>query len=659
MSTLSWWRRWSIRRNFNRISGPDRLIDYAEWKSVQGSRQDVISRRAFALIDTDGSGYIDFDEYLKFAEMLYSTDRTLVLGYIFRTYDSNNDGKLDRAEVESILQATLSEQSLRLSNSVVKDLTDALLFSIVGKRKVSINQEDFISASIEFPGIEQHLDNFTEDWTNYGRRIKTTADKATIISADIFHRLKRRIQANWLAYLWGAALLALNVYLFLHAMSRYAASGHSLAVQIARGGGACLNLNSAIIVLPMCRALITGLNASFFSKLVPLNDPVKFHKIIAYSVVLFSIVHIAAHTTNYILTHQSLVDALFYNLTGLTGVVATLILTLLVWSNARWKKKSHQLFSLAHYSYAVFIVACLYHGPVFWAWLTIPLLLFFVDALIRTFSKTRKLVITKLTALSDRVTTIRLNKPDRFNFRPGDYLWLNIPELSRWQWHPFTISAAPENNHINLHIKSAGDWSGALNNLACKKDITIKNLPAVIDGPYGAPASHIGKSRIAILVAGGIGVTPFASVMQSLLIKDKRARSKHLKSNQIIYFHWLNRSHKSYDWFVSMLAEAESQLGSDRFSLYIHLTTLSHDLTNLLMQMALEAYHKKHNLDPITGLKAITSAGRPDWDQLFGEVSMRHGKERVDLYFCGPKPLGDMVKKMCLKYGFIYRAEKF
>ena len=32
-----------------------------------------------------------------------------------------------------------------------------------------------------------------------------------------------------------------------------------------------------------------------------------------------------------------------------------------------------------------------------------------------------------------------------FHFRPGDYVFLNIPAIAKHEWHPFTISSCPEN----------------------------------------------------------------------------------------------------------------------------------------------------------------------------------------------------------------------
>lgn len=42
-------------------------------------------------------------------------------------------------------------------------------------------------------------------------------------------------------------------------------------------------------------------------------------------------------------------------------------------------------------------------------------------------------------------------------------------------------------------------------------------LEIFIDGPYGAPSSHIFRAQHAVLVGTGIGVTPFASILQSIM----------------------------------------------------------------------------------------------------------------------------------------------
>lgn len=49
-----------------------------------------------------------------------------------------------------------------------------------------------------------------------------------------------------------------------------------------------------------------------------------------------------------------------------------------------------------------------------------------------------------LVSFSPQVTHLLIKRPPLFHYRPGDYLYLNIPSIARYEWHPFTISSAPE-----------------------------------------------------------------------------------------------------------------------------------------------------------------------------------------------------------------------
>lgn len=43
-----------------------------------------------------------------------------------------------------------------------------------------------------------------------------------------------------------------------------------------------------------------------------------------------------------------------------------------------------------------------------------------------------------------QVTHLVIKRPQFFHFKPGDYVYINIPVIAKYEWHPFTISSAPE-----------------------------------------------------------------------------------------------------------------------------------------------------------------------------------------------------------------------
>ncbi|MCH7589333.1 MAG: hypothetical protein IIC78_15055 [Chloroflexi bacterium] len=58
---------------------------------------------------------------------------------------------------------------------------------------------------------------------------------------------------------------------------------------------------------------------------------------------------------------------------------------------------------------------------------------------------------------------LEVERPPNFRYRPADYVFVRCPEVSRLDWHPFSISSAPEEENIlAIHIRATGSRTGAL-----------------------------------------------------------------------------------------------------------------------------------------------------------------------------------------------------
>lgn len=44
-------------------------------------------------------------------------------------------------------------------------------------------------------------------------------------------------------------------------------------------------------------------------------------------------------------------------------------------------------------------------------------------------------------------------KKSEFKYKPGQYLFLNCPYIAKYEWHPFTITSAPEEDYVSVHIR--------------------------------------------------------------------------------------------------------------------------------------------------------------------------------------------------------------
>ena len=63
-----------------------------------------------------------------------------------------------------------------------------------------------------------------------------------------------------------------------------------------------------------------------------------------------------------------------------------------------------------------------------------------------------------------------------------------------------------------------------------------KPLSVYIDGPYGSPASQIFGAKHAVLIGTGIGVTPYASILQSIM--HRYWQNKNICPQ--CHYHWMN-----------------------------------------------------------------------------------------------------------------------
>ena len=52
-----------------------------------------------------------------------------------------------------------------------------------------------------------------------------------------------------------------------------------------------------------------------------------------------------------------------------------------------------------------------------------------------------------------------------------------------------------------------------------------------MDGPYGTSSTHIFQAEHAVLIGAGIGVTPYASILQSIVMRYRSIRQVCPKCN--------------------------------------------------------------------------------------------------------------------------------
>ncbi len=355
----------------------------------------------------------------------------------------------------------------------------------------------------------------------------------------LIRRIEPALQQNGFAYTFLFAYALVNVLMFLHG----AVLGWNLAITpknpkppvhvlyvsaLARGGGALLNLNSVIVIIVAAKALMTYLRRTVLNMIVPFDKAMPaFHSIVGNVLGLGTVIHVVFQSANFALFRLvwkkrypgfNLANYVPLLVTGIILVVVLFVMRVTAMTSMR--KRKFELFWTTHNAgFTLYYVVLMAHGfhagkPSTYKYVVAPLAIYGIDCIMRfQRDKGSRLLLSRaaLTPKGDDMTCVTL--PRTFNYMAGQYCELKLPYISRFEWHPFTIASSPHESKMMFFVKKNGDWTEKLYNLAtAKKNEAPPYIDVLVRGPYGAPAQHVGQYEHVVLISGGVGATPFASI---------------------------------------------------------------------------------------------------------------------------------------------------
>jgi predicted ferric reductase len=110
------------------------------------------------------------------------------------------------------------------------------------------------------------------------------------------------------------------------------------------------------------------------------------------------------------------------------------------------------------------------------------------------------------------VVSLRIEgrKVDRLGARAGQFfLWRFLGRGRWWASHPFSLSAAPDGRSLRITVKALGDFSRRLGEIP-------PGTRVLAEGPFGVFAAEPRRRVKALLIAGGIGITPIRALMEEM-----------------------------------------------------------------------------------------------------------------------------------------------
>ncbi|KAJ3499109.1 hypothetical protein NLJ89_g10135 [Agrocybe chaxingu] len=520
---------------------------------------------------------------------------------------------------------------------------------------------------------------------------------------------------------WIFLHLIVTVFGFMHYQLKdnavTARSIFGLTFPIARTAALVLHVDVIFILLPVCRNFVSFLRRTPLNDIIPFDKNITLHKATGWSIVIGSTVHTLAHMVNFYKLAMvagdttskrvvAFIAANFITGPGLTGWIMVAALGVMAWFAREKSRRAHfERFWYSHHLFIVFFINWQLHGMfcmiqpdrppfcsfntigVFWRYWLVGGVIWIFERVLREVRSRHVTYISKVIQHPSNVMEIQIKK-EKTTTRAGQYIFLSCPEISYFQWHPFTLTSAPEEDYISVHIRVVGDFTTALaKSLGCdfpekggkgdKRGDTPaggkvigtninppmnRTLPRVmVDGPFGSASEDFLNYETILLVGAGIGVTPFASILKSIWYRMNNFNSSKPTRLSKVYFTWVIRDYGTAEWFHSLLHAIEEQDTQNRIEINIYLTAKikEDEMNNIIVQ---DVGAEK---DAITSLRAPTHFGRPNWDRVFSSLVEKHPETDVGVFFCGPAVLSKTLHQMSNKYSepkgtrFFFGKENF
>eukprot|EP00093_Oithona_nana_P006459 06459.XXX_386344_372891_1 [CDS] Oithona nana genome sequencing. len=695
-----------------------------EFASALGMKaSDVFVHKMFNIVDKDGDGRISFQEFLD-TIVLFSKGRTDdKLRIIFDMCDDDKSGSIDKGELSELLNSLVDiAKTKRLSEDNVNALINSMFTSAGFENKESLNYDDFKTMMKEFKGdfLAIGLDckgakqNYLDSTTNVARMQSFGLDAIAerrrpqlLKKWDIFTNfVEENRQHIFYIFVFYVITIALFIerFVFYAFMAEHLDLRHIMGAGIAitRGSAASLSFCYCLLLLTMCRNVITKMKENSLHQYIPLDAHIQFHKIVACTALFFTIMHSIGHLVNFYHVGTQPIDHLhcmtkefnfmsdqrpgidfwfFQTLTGLTGIALFIIVIFIfTFAHPRIRKKAYNFFWMTHQLYVLLYVFSLLHGlarltgpPRFWTFFIIPGIIYTIDKIVTIRTRYMKLDILETELLPSDVVKVKFYRPPNMKVLSGQWIRFSCTAIQPEEFHSFTLTSAPHEDFLSVHVKAHGPFTWRLRNYFDKsindQEEDKDNPPKVrIEGPFGGGNQDWYKFEVAVMVGGGIGVTPYASILNDLVFGTSTNRYSGVACKKV-YFLWICPSHRYFEWFIDVLRDVERKDVTNVLEMHIFITQFFHkfDLRTTMLYICENHFQRLQGRSMFTGLKAINHFGRPDMPSFLKFVQKKHSYvSKVGVFSCGPGPLTNSISDACetvnrqrkLPY-FIHHYENF
>ncbi|KAL2544260.1 Respiratory burst oxidase-like protein F [Forsythia ovata] len=737
-----------VQNNFDKLARDGFLhrSDFAQCIGMRDSKEfalelfDALGRRRRLKVEK-----ISRDELYEFWSQITDQSFDSRLQIFFDMVDKNEDGRITEEEVKEIIMLSASANKLSRLKEQAEEYA-ALIMEELDPEKLGYIElwqlETLLLQKDTYLNYSQALSYTSQALSQnlHGLRNRSPIKR---MSTKLVYFLQENWRRIWVLLAWILIMIGLFMWKFFQYKQKDAFIVMGYCLLTAKGAAETLKFNMALILLPVCRNIITWIRSSKLAHFVPFDDNINFHKTIAAAIVIGVILHAGNHLTcdfprlinesEDMYEHYLQQDFgskipkyidLVKGIEGVTGILMVIFMLIAFTLATRWFRRSliklpkpldrltgYNTFWYSHHLFILVYILLVIHGTFLylvqgwyrkttWMYLAVPVLLYAGERTLRFFRSGLYAVrLLKVAIYPGNVLTLQMSKPPQFRYKSGQYMFVQCPAVSPFEWHPFSITSAPGDDYLSIHIRQLGDWTHELKRVfseACEPpmggksgllradETTKKSLPKLlIDGPYGAPAQDYQKYDVLLLVGLGIGATPFISILKDLLINIVKMEeqadsisdsSRHSdqsvgsvdssshnkvspKQKKILrttnaYFYWVTREQGSFDWFKGVMNEVAELDQRGVIEMHNYLTSVYEegDARSALITMVQALNHAKNGVDIVSGTRVRTHFARPNWKKVLTKIGTKHANARIGVFYCGAPVLAKELSQLCYDY---------
>jgi len=270
--------------------------------------------------------------------------------------------------------------------------------------------------------------------------------------------------------------------------------------------------------------IISGDTARFFDRYFGMDKIIKFQRKFALVTAIF----VLFHPIFFILSSKSITNSIkiyiipnFAVLPLALGIISFYIFIIVMISSVLYKKISYNSWQYIHILAYLLFFFSLYHAFNLGSnsansFIRLIYLIFLIAIIIginyRTYYKLKqrhnKFTLKEIKWETKDTFTLILKPNKKFNFKAGQFCFLRLNKDKLYARHPFTISSSPEIEDLHFTIKLNGKFTKTASELKKGEEI-------IVEGPLGIFTLSDNEKKL-VFIAGGVGITPFFSMIKSL-----------------------------------------------------------------------------------------------------------------------------------------------